>query len=178
MTDPTTPKPLSPPRFVRPARADDADFVATLQASAMIDLLSAVAPEPNWEEAISVDAIRQAWRQTLEDAPVADRGLLIAEENTVAVGFASYAEVDGATEILTLEVEPARRRQGHGSRLLAAIADISRPRHAELRVWIVPQDEARVRFFQSAGFGPGPLRQNLDAGRATLVQHLWSSALG
>lgn len=165
------------PRFVRLARPGDAAFIAGLQASSTLDLLRAVAPDQDWSSAVGAPQILQAWEQTLALGPTLGSGVLIAEDAGDPVGFASYAEEDEATEIMALEVAGDHRGGGHGSRLLAAIADLARPRHAELRVWIVPQDEARVRFFQSAGFGPGGLLRHLDAGNAILLQHLWHAGL-
>lgn len=163
----------APPRFVRPGRDADANFIGQLQARAMQALLTEADPETDWVDAISGDALAQSWALTLAQPPQSDRGVVIAEEGGQAVGFASYQEGD----ILALEVDPLHQRQGHGSRLLAALADLHRPFQEELRVWIVPEDTARVRFFQSAGFAPAAQRRTLEAGNAIVTEHLWRSRL-
>lgn len=79
-------------------------------------------------------------------------------------------------EIGALEVSPAHRRQGHGSRLLAACVDLLREAGAtRVQTWIVDGDEARTRFFASAGFAPAGIRRHLEVGADALTEICWYS---
>ena len=71
------------------------------------------------------------------------------------------------TQIYELVVEPRFCRSGHGSRMLAAVADLV---GGAIRVWIDARDEARQRFFSSAGFAPAGAGRTIGDGH---TQHLW-----
>lgn len=84
--------------------------------------------------------------------------------------------IEKGSEIAELLVDPDFARSGHGSRLLQAIADTSGS--ATLRIWAGAEDEARLRFLQSAGFAPAGLRRCLEPeGGEPILQHLWWAAL-
>ena len=70
------------------------------------------------------------------------------------------------TQIYELVVEPRFCRSGHGSRMLAAVADLV---GGAMRVWIDARDEARQRF-SSAGFAPAGAGRTIGDGH---TQHLW-----
>ena len=81
-------------------------------------------------------------------------------------------------EILALEVDPARCRSGHGSRLLAACVDILRQQNAgHVMTWAVQGDDPRARFLSSAGFAPLGLRRKWQVGSGTVSQIAWHAAL-
>lgn len=85
---------------------------------------------------------------------------------------AAPAQTGGApaavpTQIYELVVEPRFCRSGHGSRMLAAVADLV---GGAMRVWIDARDEARQRFFSSAGFAPAGAGRTIGDGH---TQHLW-----
>lgn len=71
------------------------------------------------------------------------------------------------TQIYELVVEPRFCRSGHGSRMLAAVADLV---GGAMRVWIDARDEARKRFFSSTGFAPAGAGRTIGDGH---TQHLW-----
>ena len=76
------------------------------------------------------------------------------------------------TQIYELVVEPRFCRSGHGSRMLAAVADLV---GGAMRVWIDARDEARQRFFSSAGFAPAGAGRAIGDGH---TQHLWWARVG
>ena len=68
-------------------------------------------------------------------------------------------------------------RLGHASRLLAAIAELSKVEN--LRAWARPEDEARTRFLHTAGFAPAGIRRTLEKPDGSLlVEHLWWAVVG
>ena len=71
------------------------------------------------------------------------------------------------TQIYELVVEPRFCRSGHGSRMLAAVADLV---GGAMRGWIDARDEARQRFFSSTGFAPAGAGRTIGDGH---TQHLW-----
>lgn len=82
-------------------------------------------------------------------------------------------------EILALEIRPGTERVGHGSRLLAACADLARDAGATaLSVWALRGDEARQQFLDAAGFAPTGRRREIPVGSAQAVQDEWWAALG
>ncbi|MHB1063382.1 MAG: GNAT family N-acetyltransferase [Georgenia sp.] len=94
---------------------------------------------------------------------------------------AATAEPGGAgavAEILALEVPAEYGRRGHGSRLLAACADLLREQGARrVQTWAVQGDDARTRFLDQAGFAPAGLRRTLDVGGTPVTESCWYAEL-
>jgi GNAT superfamily N-acetyltransferase len=82
------------------------------------------------------------------------------------------------TEIATLLVEPRWGRRGHGSRLLAAVADLAQATGAaRLQVWLPESDRVSADFFESAGWAPHGWLRTLDTGGAPLREIRWHTML-
>jgi GNAT superfamily N-acetyltransferase len=73
---------------------------------------------------------------------------------------------DGAAaELITLLVDPLHARAGHGSRLLAATADLLREDgFTTLTSWVFEGDEVTRTFLGSAGWAPDGTARTLDMG--------------
>ncbi|MFT0847849.1 GNAT family N-acetyltransferase [Actinomycetaceae bacterium L2_0104] len=85
---------------------------------------------------------------------------------------------DVVVEITALEVPPAYQRAGHGSRLLAALAQTAQERGAtELQIWLLAGDDAHTAFITAAGFAPAGLRRDLHVGEELVSQHCWHALL-
>lgn len=172
-------RPLAPDRSVRPALVDDAPAIARIQGRALLRL----DPAFSQEEAA---ALEERWRRTLSAPAPAGCWTFVALHANAVAGFAlvvpapalglEAGSIEEGSEIAELLVDPDFARSGHGSRLLQAIADTSGS--ATLRIWAGAEDEARLRFLQSAGFAPAGLRRCLEPeGGEPILQHLWWAAL-
>lgn len=175
---------------MRPALVDDAGSIARIQVAGIQEAVAAglsdqAAPAVPEVPAAQVEA---TWQETLGRPQPSGHHTLVALHGHGVAGFAACVPgeplppttgrpdvVPAGTDILALEVDRDFRRSGHGSRLLAAIVDITHPR--SLRVWIVAGDDVRVRFYQSAGFSPAGIRRTLATGVGSVVEHLWWSSL-
>ena len=119
-------------------------------------------------------AIEAQWAAAVVAPPGAGFRVLVACDGPTVVGVVSVAPVPAPEDrpfdapggaILALEVEPARQRVGHGSRLLAAAVDTLREDGADqVHTWVLDGDEARARFLASAGLGPDDVARELDLG--------------
>jgi GNAT superfamily N-acetyltransferase len=170
---------------VRPARPADGGEIARVQLvtwrTAYRQLLPAALLDA-WDEA----AATEAWAAAAA-AGAPGQGLLVALESGTVVGFAAYAPPpdddtgdDGGpvTEIATLLVEPRWGRRGHGSRLLAAVADLATAAGAgALRVWLPEGDQVSARFYESAGWAPDGWARTLDTGTQPLREVRWHTRL-
>lgn len=150
---------------VRRATPADAEAIGDVQAAVWRAAYADVVPA----EALAVStptAFADAWRSSLGRA-TPDHALLVAHEGAAVVGLAALGpsddpDLDDATtiDLLVLGVAPARRRAGHGSRLLAAVADLARQRGARrLTAWVLIAHEETRAFLQGAGFGPDGARR-------------------
>lgn len=170
---------------VRPAVPGDEQAITAVQLlawryaavldEAVLDLLDAPAMTASWQSAI-------------ESPPTPQHRVLVACDGPRLVGFIAVmpdaANTQTATgTIVSLEVAPVDQRSGHGSRLLAAAVDMLRGDNAqEISVWILPSDDARVRFFSQAGFGPDGATRQLTGrpgpqdGRSWSESH-WSATI-
>lgn len=174
---------------VRPAVSTDIPMMARLQAASIAGTVAAVLGAEagaRVQEGISESEIALTWQQALNQPLAETQGILVAQEDDDPVGFTAFIaqeapeDEDGgavplnSAQILAFEVAEGKQRQGHGSRMLTAVADFARD--AELPgmvVWIVGEDEARVKFFQESGFAPAGARRTLDTGAGPVTEHLW-----
>jgi GNAT superfamily N-acetyltransferase len=173
---------------VRPAVPGDAEEIARVQVvtwrTAYRSLLPAQVLD-DWDG----DAAASAWRAAVTSPPTPGHGVLVAEEGGSLVGFTAYgpAEVaaggspsaDGPTaELAALLVEPRWGRRGHGSRLLAAVADLVRAEGvARLQIWLPEADRVTAAFLESAGWGRDGWARALDTGSTTIREVRWHTLL-
>ncbi|MGY1822859.1 N-acetyltransferase family protein [Geodermatophilus sp. SYSU D00079] len=190
-------QPTSPfPRFsgtaevsVRRARPEDAAAIARVQLVTWRTAYRTVLPADvldDWDE----DAATRSWLAAVASPPTPAHGVLVALDRDEVVGFAAYGppEVDAGeggahpagptTEVAALLVEPRWGRRGHGSRLLAAVADSARDSGvARLSVWLPEQDRVSAGFFESAGWAPDGWVRTLDTGHGPLREVRWHALL-
>ena len=174
---------------VRPARPADAAEIARIQAVTWRTAYRAVLPLEvldGWDEALAT----ASWHAAVTTPPTPGHGVLVALEGQSLVGFAAYGpaelspdeQPDAAgptTEISTLLVEPRWGRRGHGSRLLAAVADLARDTGtARLQTWLLEPDTVSAGFFESAGWGPDGWARTLDTGATPLREVRWHALIG
>jgi GNAT superfamily N-acetyltransferase len=159
-------------RGVRLARVPDVERIGEITAASWRGRLAGVLPD-DVLAGLDPDALGFAWTSGILTPPTPVHRLLVAVERTadeeVVVGFAALgpsedpdAEPD-IVEILALEVDPARHREGHGSRLLSAAVDLARQSGARTAlVWCPLHDEVRRAFLLSAGWGPDSAYRDLE----------------
>lgn len=165
---------------VRPGIAEDARAIAAIQAGAWRDAYVDVLPAEALAS-LDVDAMQATWHAALTQPPSARHRMFTACAGPVVVGFAALAPAPDAPttgEVVALEVSPARRGDGHGSRLLAACADVLRQTNAAaIRTWVLTSDERRGEFLRSAGLAPSGLRRTLDVLGTQVTEEAWGAAL-
>lgn len=162
---------------------------------------------PEVVAAIDPVALSRFWAAAITAPPSPRHRVLTAVAGAQVVGFAAFAPAEvpvevastdrggaapgGETaghgeppaaavvaEILALEVPAAHARRGHGSRLLAACADLLRDQGAtRVQTWTVQDDESRTRFLGQAGFAPAGLRRVLDVGGSQVTEICWYADL-
>lgn len=181
---------------VRAARPADAQAIAQIQRAALqshIETMLAAKKATEQVESIiaalpETEAFRAHWAQTLSEPAPDGCHTLVAIHGQSVGGFIcaipgdelpeipqKRAAIPAGTEIVALEVNAHFQRSGHGSRLLNALAETCKT--ANLRIWVGVEDEARVRFLQSAGFTPSGLRRQLQMPGAVADEHLWWTSL-
>ncbi|GAA0261731.1 GNAT family N-acetyltransferase [Cryptosporangium japonicum] len=169
--------------FVRPARPEDAEAVARIQLETWRTAYARVIPESVLAE-LGADEVAAQWRSAVVEPPTPRHHVLVATEGDATVGFAAAGpatvedlvgpgytsedhgegEWDATTlAVSTLLVEPRWGRRGHGSRLLAAVADVARENGFTRAVaWALDADQATRNFLESAGWAPDGVGRVLD----------------
>jgi GNAT superfamily N-acetyltransferase len=173
---------------VRPARPEDAAAVARLQVTTWRTAYRSLLPPAlldGWDE----EAATESWRAAIATPPTPGHGVLVAVERAELVGFAAYGPAEltagepahpagPSVEIAPLLVEPRWGRRGHGSRLLAAVADLARATGAgRLQCWLVESDRVSAGFLESAGWAPDGWARTLDTGGTPLREVRWHTLL-
>jgi GNAT superfamily N-acetyltransferase len=174
---------------VRPARPDDAAEIARVQVVTWRTAYRALLPTAVLDE-WDAEAATASWRTAVATPPTPGHGVLVALERNSVVGFAAYGPAELAagepgdpagptTELSTLLVEPRWGRRGHGSRLLAAVADVARSGGAaRLQVWLPEADAVSAGFYDSAGWAPDGWARTLDTGDAEPLREIrWHALL-
>lgn len=162
--------------FVRAADPRDADAIGRLQARAWAENHAAALGAQ--VTAIDAENMARIWADAISGPPTAAHRVLVARDGEEVVGFAATAPDGSATEIVALEVDPARTGLGHGSRLLAACVDLARDGGAgSILCWVLEDDGARAGFLRAAGLAPDGVRRTLDIAGRGVREERWAAAL-
>ncbi len=171
---------------VRPAVPADAAEVARVQEAAW---RAAAALPPAVLDAWDPAGATRSWAAAITAPPTPAHGVLVALDDGRVAGFAAYgpAELDAGerphpagptSELTVLLVEPRWGRRGHGSRLLAAVADITRSGGAaRLQAWVAEPDTVTAGFLESAGWDRDGWIRTLDAAGTPLREARWHTLL-
>lgn len=160
---------------VRAAYPGDVDAVARIQVRAWKAGYGDIIPARALDEMTGPEALelwRERWTEAVTAPPSPRHRLLVAVEEGTIAGFAAHApasdpDQDPRTtgELLTLLVDPAHTRSGHGSRLLAATIDHLRDDGCTTAIaWVFAADEVLRRFLESAGWAPDGAHSRADMG--------------
>ncbi len=159
-----------PTSGVRPAAMSDAGGIGTVNVAAWQNRLTGILPD-DVLGGLSPDDLGMVWASGILNPPSPGHQVLVAVEDEdvrgyLALGPSADPDADDQTaELIALEVHPAHQRAGHGSRLLAAMADVCRAAGmTSVSVWCPVDDETRRAFLQSAGWGPDTARRDLQVG--------------
>ena len=170
--------------FVRAARDSDAAAVARVQVECWREGYPGIIPDQVLAELTSEEAAgrwRERWAEAIAKPPTSRHRVLVATANEAAAGerpervVAGFASVGPATdedrwpatdaELYELHVAPGRTGQGHGGRLLNAVADtLAEGRFSRVSAWVLEADTAMRQFLESAGWAADGARSQLDMG--------------
>jgi GNAT superfamily N-acetyltransferase len=160
-----------PESGVRLARTSDVDEVADVNVRSWRQRFAGTLPEAVLA-GLDPSDLAMVWASGILNPPTPLHRLLVAVESGHVVGYAALGpsqdpDADaGIGELLALEVDPERQREGHGSRLVAAVVDHARAATmVELSVWCPLGDEPRRAFLQAAGWGPDTAYRDLLVGQ-------------
>ncbi len=166
-------------RSVRLAWAADTDAIGAVQARAWTASYAPLLPAALLAD-VDAPTFAAAWLEAVTRPPTARHRVLVALEAGRVVGFAATAPSEdpdaqpGDGEVVAFHVDPAALGEGHGSRLLAAVADTLRADgFTRARMWLVVGDDAMRGFLEPAGWAPDTAHRTLDLtgdGTATLRQ--------
>lgn len=154
---------------VRVAWRADAEAIAALQVTAWRSAYDAILPA-DLLDALPVEQFRDRWATSISTPKEALQRVLVALERASVRGFTTTAPStdddadpgrDG--EIGEIVVDPAVRRQGHGSRLLHAAVDTMRSdRFIRATTWLAAGDDELRGFLVSQGWEADGAYRELD----------------
>jgi GNAT superfamily N-acetyltransferase len=146
-------------RSVRVAWVADAEAIGLVQVQAWRTSYASLLPAPVLDD-MRPDELAGAWAEAIRRPPSARHRVLVALDRATVVGFAAVSPSDDPdadpladAEMSVLAVHPEHLGDGHGSRLLSAVADTCRAdRFSRLTTWLLVGDDALRRFLESAGW--------------------------
>lgn len=175
----------STPDFaVRPAQRDDAAAIWQIQQAVLAEDFAAALPgglPPAAARQLGEVDGTETWRDAITSPPPG-AAVVVATRAGRVVGYATLtplAEPYPAGEVqidadITVDVRPVDQRQGHGSRLLAALMDTAAANDMRaVMTWAVAGEAARTRFFPATGFAPLGIRRDLQVGDQQVTQVAW-----
>lgn len=146
-------------RSVRIAWVADAPSMGAVQGAAWRAACSRVLPPAALDLLDDAD-LGESWAGALRRPPSARHRALVALEGNALVGFAATGPADDPdadpgrdAEMTILVLDPTHHGRGHGSRLLAAVADTARTDgFRRLTTWVHTRDDVFRAFLESAGW--------------------------
>jgi GNAT superfamily N-acetyltransferase len=175
-----------PGGFVRQARAADAESLARVQVASWRLSFAGIVPGPLLAELTGEQAQkvwRDRWREAITNPPTSRHRVLAAVDGGPAREVAGFASAGPATdadrwpgtdgEVYELRISPERTGQGHGSRLLHAVADtLIEDGFHTVSIWALEADTSLRRFLESSGWAADGARAELDVGTSVPVVRL------
>ncbi|MGH3457178.1 N-acetyltransferase family protein [Aeromicrobium sp.] len=162
----------------RLAWPDDASSMARVQLAAWRDMYADLL-SPDVLDSLDADDFAERWTAALTKPQDARMRVLVALERADVRGFAMVhpsfdpdADQVADGEVGEFVVDPAHRREGHGSRLLQAAMDtLAADRFTRVRWWIASTDDALREFVTSSGWAAdGAHRELQDEAGNTVKQ--------
>lgn len=170
MPEPQARAAATPDRSVRVAWVADAAAMARVQSRAWSTAYRDLLPSAVLD-ALDSEALAGRWADDLRRPPAATHRALVALDGNTVVGFAATGPSEDPdadplrdAEMTVLVVDPSRLGQGHGSRLLSAVADTARADgFARITTWVLSRDDALRAFLDSAGWAPDGAHREIVA---------------
>lgn len=156
---------------VRRAVAGDADAIASVQAQALQLSYAPLFPA-DATAAFDEAAAAAGWAAAIASPPSPRHKVFVALGSAGVAGFAASAPATDVdldderdAELLVLHVSPDHQREGHGSRLMAAVADHARDDgFFRLVCWVFAADDPMRLFLRDNGWAADGSTRDLDVG--------------
>lgn len=175
-----TDAPLTPDscRLALPA---EAERLAAIQRRSWLQLFPTDVAE-HVLASVDLATMAASWHSAIARPPLAKFRVLVALADGQPVGFAAVGPSDDSDahpgeDALVGEfiIDPPRQRQGHGSRLMHAVADTLRADGFTRATWWVRSTDDPLRaFLESSGWGPDGAHQTVgtpdEAARVKMVR--------
>jgi ribosomal protein S18 acetylase RimI-like enzyme len=164
--------------FVRDARSSDAAFLAQVQVASWQCTYDGIVDADLLASLTSSEALAEwesRWQEAISNPPTTRHRVLVAVTSGEAREVVGFASIGPATDedrwprtdasLYELRVLPALSRQGHGSRLLHAIAStLVEDGFQTVSTWVSSADDALRQFLESSGWAQDGARAELDLG--------------
>lgn len=167
--------------FVRAGRASDAPGLARVQVASWRSAFAGLVPDEVLSELASkaqLGQFEERWHAAITAPPTSRHRVHVAVTEPSASGggeLAGFAAAGPATdedlwpgtdgELYELHVLPGMTGQGHGGRLLHAVADTLAEDGFQTAVaWALEADSPRISFLTDAGWAPDGSRASLEMG--------------
>lgn len=136
------------PVAVRRIRPDDGPLLKRIRLAALLDTPSAFA-KTHAEESAYAD---EEWTRRATEWSVGDQGLTVfADLDDEVVGLVGgHRPTPGQTELVSMWVDPAARRNGVGHALIAAVVEWAAGESVEL--WVTRGNDRAIALYERAGF--------------------------
>lgn len=105
---------------------------------------------------VETASFEDAWPPDVffEELALDGRDYLIVEERGRVVGYGGIMRIDEDAHIMTIAVDPSRRRQGIGRRMMLALVETALEHGAEhLTLEVRATNAAAQRLYEEFGFG-------------------------
>ena len=149
-----------PESGVRLARTSDVDGIAAVNVRAWRQRFATTLPA-DLLDTLDEGDLAMVWASGILNPPTTGHRLLVAVHDGDVAGYAAIGPSqdpdadDRTVELLALEVDPDRQREGHGSRLMAAAIDHARGAGMESGTTWCPLDGREPARLPSVGrLGP------------------------
>jgi GNAT superfamily N-acetyltransferase len=156
---------------VRVAVPGDAEMIAAIQADTLRIGYRVLLPQAA-VESFDLEVAAAQWKAAIETPPSRRHRVFVALDLTSLVGFAATSpptdddlQPETDAELLAFHIAPGKAREGHGSRLMAAVVDHARDDGVtRLVTWVFAADDPMRLFLRANGWDADGSTRDLDVG--------------
>ena len=114
--------------------------------------------------------VTQYWDSSVQEVAIADGRVIVADDDGAIVGVTEFGSYEGEPIMWKLYVEPLRRGQGIGSKLVDGVIAAVAGRASSVLTEHAAENKGAARFYERIGFHVAWIEEGQGPGATTIFR--------